>query len=105
MVFKMDVSFWANCNLVALGIHLRIISLKQPGLIEGGDLTATDGVGSCWKGPLRVTWGERDKVEEFGPSGNIEPVLAGSSQDPGQRWVWGPWVFIFPSRRTLIVCP
>ena len=103
MAFRMDVSFWANCNLEALGIRLRILPLKQPGLIEGEDVGATDGVGTCWRGPLRVTWGERDAVEEFGSGGDIEPVLAGSSPDPGQRWGWGPWVFIFPSRRTWIV--
>ena len=62
-------------------------------------------MGTCWRGPLRVTWGERDAVEEFGSGGDIEPMLAGSSPDLGQRWAWGPWVFIFSSRRTWIVRP
>ena len=105
MAFRMDVSFWANCNLEAPGIRLRIQPLKQPGLIEGGDVGATDGVGTCWRGPLRFTRGERDAVNGFGSGGDIEPVLAGSSPDPGQRWAWGPWVFIFPSRQTWIVRP
>ena len=47
MAFRMDVSFWSNCNLEALGICLRILPLKQPGLIEGGDVGAIDGMGSC----------------------------------------------------------
>ena len=101
----MDVSFWANCSLEALGIRLRILPLKQPELIEGGDVGPTDGVVSCWRGPFRIAWGKSDVVEEFGPGGDIEPVWAGSSPDPGQRWAWGPWVFIFPSRRTWIVRP
>ena len=74
MALRMDDSFWANCNLEAPGIRLRILPLKQPGLIEGGDVGATDGVEFCWRAPLRVAWGERDAVEEFGPGGDIELV-------------------------------
>lgn len=86
----MDVSFWANCNLEALRICLRILPLKQSGLIEGGDVAATDSVGSCCRGPLCIVRGEKDTVEEFDPSHDVEPVLARSSPDPGQQWTWGP---------------
>lgn len=100
MAFGMDVDFWANCNLQALEISLRILSLKQPGLLEDEDVAATDGVESCRRGPLCAAWGEKDAVKEFDTGSNVEPVLASSSPDPGQRWAWEPWVFIFLSKRT-----
>ena len=55
----MDVSFWANCNLEALRICLRILPLKQSGLIEGGDVAATDGVVTCWRGPSALLGAKR----------------------------------------------